>query len=41
MGFDNGRSMLSNSKPVIQYTKEGTFVKRWESQILASKAMGG
>jgi hypothetical protein len=28
-----------NSKPVIQYDKEGNFIKEWESQLIASKIL--
>lgn len=28
-----------NSKPVIQYDREGNFIKEWESQLVASKIL--
>jgi len=29
-----------NNKPVLQYSKDGIFIKEWESQIIAAQALG-
>lgn len=39
-GTHNKRAAQSHSKPIIQYTLDGKFVKEWQSATIASKELG-
>jgi hypothetical protein len=41
IGYDAGTRIRSNEKPVVQYSKEGNFIERFDSAVHAARRIEG